>query len=214
MELAGTYPYNEQFAEQILLALNNAYSDKGSFHQYHKVYAHLFETINITSFLEIGLFLNDLPHTDLYAWAEIFPLAKIYGGDIKREQLFNQGNIETSYFDQNDQSSIDAFKAQFPIEFDVILDDASHFYGSTIKTFESLFPVVKTGGLYLIEDCAMQANGWQNTVGQLEEYFLTHGYEYKIYESRTPDKQFDPETNEPTDIDNPGDDYIFCIYKR
>lgn len=37
--------------------------------------------------------------------------------------------------------------------FDYIIDDASHINSLTIKTFEILFPTLKSGGIYVIEDC-------------------------------------------------------------
>jgi hypothetical protein len=35
---------------------------------------------------------------------------------------------------------------------DLVIDDASHFYKPTRRSFEILFPKVRTGGLYIIED--------------------------------------------------------------
>jgi hypothetical protein len=36
--------------------------------------------------------------------------------------------------------------------YDVILDDASHLWGHQLLAFEILFPAVREGGLYIIED--------------------------------------------------------------
>lgn len=35
---------------------------------------------------------------------------------------------------------------------DVVIDDASHLYGPTLASFEALFPLVRPGGVYVIED--------------------------------------------------------------
>lgn len=35
---------------------------------------------------------------------------------------------------------------------DVVIDDASHLYGATRQTFEIAFPLLRPGGLYVIED--------------------------------------------------------------
>lgn len=35
---------------------------------------------------------------------------------------------------------------------DVVIDDASHMYGQTVATFETLFPLLRPGGRYIIED--------------------------------------------------------------
>ena len=37
---------------------------------------------------------------------------------------------------------------------DLVVDDASHLYGPTKASFEILFPLLRPGGLYLIEDWA------------------------------------------------------------
>ncbi|MFP3608175.1 class I SAM-dependent methyltransferase, partial [Paraburkholderia sp. SIMBA_053] len=50
----------------------------------------------------------------------------------------------------------------------LVVDDASHFYEQTKTSFKTLFPLVRPGGLYIIEDWnwsfqdAFQAsdNGW------------------------------------------------------
>jgi hypothetical protein len=218
MKLLGTYEFDEEFAGQIYDALCAAYSDKASQHEYHKVYAHVLEGREINNFLEIGLFLNDLQHTDLNAWANIYPEANIYGGDIKESQLFNRDNIQMVYVDQNDNDSFSALKEAFPVEFDVILDDASHMYGSTINTFVNLFPVLKEGGVYLIEDCQFDhpdSNGWQQKVSSLEEYLTEEGYTYEVFQSRSPGKKMDFTGESPveTEEDAASDDYIVCIYK-
>lgn len=216
MEVAGSYAYDEEFASQIAQALNRSYSDKASMHAYHTIYAHIFQDMQISNFLEIGLFLNDLQHTDLTAWEEILPSANIYGADMKEAQLFDRGRIKMSYLDQSSSESLNALLEKFPVQFDVILDDASHMHGSTICTFEHLFPALKSGGVYLIEDCQgdhPDNNGWQQTVAGLSGYFSSNGHAFKVFQSQAPHKAIEPETGEETDVDMPSDDYIFCIYK-
>jgi predicted O-methyltransferase YrrM len=39
---------------------------------------------------------------------------------------------------------------------DLVIDDASHLYAETLSSFESLFPHVRPGGLFLIEDWQWQ----------------------------------------------------------
>ena len=168
------------------------------------------------NFLEIGLFLNELQHTDLNAWTSIFPSANIYGGDNKESQLFNSGKINMHVVDQEVAASFDAMKTEFDVEFDVIIDDASHIYANTITTFEALFPVVNTGGMYLIEDiqdAGEGANDWQQTLAQLEAYMTSEGHAYEVFQSLAPNKVIDQETQEPTDVDRVSDSYILCVYK-
>ena len=216
MKLHGTYAFNEAFATTIATALNASYSDKSSGHSYDRVFAHLLEGKTVSNFLEIGLFLNELQHTDLSAWSSIFPSAKIYGGDKKQSQLFNSGNINMHVVDQEVAASFNALKAAFAVEFDIVLDDASHVYANTIATFEALFSAVKTGGMYLIEDiqdAGEGANDWQQTLVQLQAYMTAQGHTYEVFQSLVPGKVIDIETQEPTDVDRVSDSYILCIYK-
>lgn len=216
MKMYGTYEYDEAFASQINNALNNSYSDKGSFHGYHTVYAHILKNRPILSFLEVGLFLNELPHSDIYAWAEILPSAKIYGADIKQSQLFNTDRISTYYVDQCNQDSLANLVAEIDADFDFVLDDASHFFACTIKTFEALFPRVSAGGVYLIEDIidsGFGANEWQQNIHDLESYLDSGNYSYEVFQSKQPIPVIDPESGEPTGQNYASDDYIICIYK-
>lgn len=216
MKLFGTYEYDESLASAIAEALNASYSDKASAHNYHVVYAHVLGGKTVNSFLEVGLFLNELQHTDLNAWASIFPGASIYGADRKSEQLFNSGNIQTTFVDQSDSASLDALKAAFPVEFDVVLDDASHEFAKTIATFEALFGGVASGGVYLIEDvrdAGEGGNDWQQTVAEFETYLSTGGYTYEVFQSRQPSMILDEEIGEPTEVAAASDDYVVCVYK-
>lgn len=222
MKLAETYEYDETFASQLYDALCAAYSDKAIGHGYHKVYAHVLGGRTINNFLEIGLFLNELSHTDLNAWAAVYPGANIYGADVKTAQLFNRDNIQMMYADQSDDESLTALKAAFPVEFDVILDDAQHMHGPTINTFVNLYPALKSGGVYMIEDCLVDnssSGGWQQTVAGLTEYFEENGYTYEVFQSRKPNKKRNPEyvleSEQPEFLeeDAPSDDYVICVYK-
>ena len=54
-------------------------------------------------------------------------------------------------------------KSEFPDEtLDLVVDDASHFYTETRASFEMLFPLLRPGGIYIIEDW-----GWAHWQGDL-----------------------------------------------
>lgn len=216
MKLFGTYEYDQALADSMAEALNAAYSDKASAHNYHVVYSHVLGGKTVNNFLEVGLFLNELQHTDLNAWAAVYPSAAIYGADRKSGQLFNSGNIQTTFVDQTDPASLAALKSTFDVEFDVILDDASHEFDKTVATFEALFEKVADGGVYMIEDVRDAGEGgneWQQTVAQFEAYLTAGSYTYEIFQSREPMMTVDPETNEPTETPAASDDYIICVFK-
>ncbi len=57
--------------------------------------------------------------------------------------------------DQADSAHLwEVVRDSFDGPLDLIIDDASHMYRATRKSFEALFPLLRSGGLYLIEDWA------------------------------------------------------------
>jgi hypothetical protein len=61
---------------------------------------------------------------------------------------------------------------------DVIIDDASHLYGNTRRTFEMAFPYLRPGGTYVIEDW-----GWAHWPGR--QYFAGISYVPSVLPSST-----------------------------
>ncbi|MCC5974114.1 MAG: class I SAM-dependent methyltransferase [Rubellimicrobium sp.] len=53
---------------------------------------------------------------------------------------------------------------------DLVIDDASHFYDETRASFEFLFPRLREGGLYIIEDW-----GWRNHSSDNGSYSTSYG---------------------------------------
>lgn len=108
-------------------------------------------------------------------WFEFFAPRKYVGIDLgarPKSRYFDEyastgerrGRIETHWgIAQDDATELptlidDAFGGQ-PI--DIVLDDASHLYSETKGAFELLFPLVRTGGIYIIEDWAW--SHWRGT---------------------------------------------------
>jgi hypothetical protein len=59
--------------------------------------------------------------------------------------------------DQADEHSLREIVArEFSGPLDLVIDDASHLYGPTRKSFEVLFPLLRPGGLYMVEDWAWE----------------------------------------------------------
>ncbi|GMO36043.1 MAG: class I SAM-dependent methyltransferase [Termitinemataceae bacterium] len=50
------------------------------------------------------------------------------------------------------------------IEFDIILDDGSHISKDVINTFVNMFPKIKAGGVYIVED--LHTSYWKNYGGE------------------------------------------------
>src|SRR5580658_9824704 len=98
--------------------------------------------------LEIGVFQG----ASLYTWRDYFPNARIIGVDILPACL--QFKSDRVIIELADQSNLEHL-AQLALEygpFDVIIEDGSHMWEHQIHTLRALFPFVKNGGLYFVED--------------------------------------------------------------
>jgi len=87
-------------------------------------------------------------------WKDYFQNSMIYGIDIDpRCSQSSEDRISISVGSQADQSVInEVFDKTDRSGFDIILDDGSHINSLTLKSFDLLFPMLKQGGLYIIED--------------------------------------------------------------
>lgn len=86
-------------------------------------------------------------------WADYLPNASITGVDINPASWLDNERIATYEIDQSSRESIAAFIQKHPDpNFDVIIDDGSHLPDHQQISLEMLFPHLKPGGLYFIED--------------------------------------------------------------
>ena len=115
---------------------------------YEKHFAHLRD--KEFKMLEIGV----LNGGSLEMWRNYFPKAKIVGIDINpdcRNHEQSDKNIFVRIGDQSDEKFLQDLIDEFG-EFDLILDDGSHHVDHVNKTFQYLYPKLKDGGIYFIED--------------------------------------------------------------
>ena len=123
-------------------------------------YASVFGTLAPKNVLEFGIFQGGSPAM-FSLW---FDLAKFVGIDIcppvvafdRFCQSHAVGQRIRSYYEtsQSDQASVSAIiqKEFGNTPLDAIIDDASHQYGHSRRTFEISFPYLRPGGIYVIED--------------------------------------------------------------
>ena len=145
--------------ENIFEQIKNKY--KSSKHPvYWDVYKHVFSVFDLSSefnVLEIGVDKGD----GMLQFKELFPNCSICGLDI-REDTPNSpvGNIWIG--SQTDTELLDELnKEEGP--FDIIIDDGSHVNEHQILTFEYLFPKLKPGGVYIMED--IHTSYWESHGG-------------------------------------------------
>jgi len=95
-----------------------------------------------------------LPSTNM--WLNYFVEAHITGLDISDFSWFSHPRFSFVRCDMDDRENIAAASKQFPRNFDIIIDDASHASHHQQYGFLETFKYLKPGGLYIIEDL-----GWQ-----------------------------------------------------
>ena len=120
-------------------------SDKIYHHGYHRFYDKYIKR-DVTKLLEIGI---EQGHS-VNLWLEYCPAATIYGLDIKTE-FFND-RVKIYKGDQSKDEDLQALIQNVGNDLDVILDDGSHIPEHQLFSFNKLFPYVKPGGVYIIED--------------------------------------------------------------
>lgn len=99
--------------------------------------------------LEIGVDKG----VSLKMWAEYFPNAEIVGLDRELEcKKLETDRIKIVVCDSSSEDCLKKLKEINATEFDIIIDDGSHWYWNQINTFKLLFPLLKYGGIYFVED--------------------------------------------------------------
>lgn len=149
-------------------------SDKGSTkHRYTELYHMLFSPFRnrAITFLEMGLQIGGPEHgasadrktTDLPSvrmWLEFFSRARIHGLDVSDFSWFSADRFTFHRCDMDARENIALAAAHMP-NFDIILDDASHASHHQQNAFLELFPKLKPGGLYIIEDLRWQPDAYE-----------------------------------------------------
>jgi hypothetical protein len=126
-------------------------SDKWS--SYLSYYDKLFAPIKD---LEVSLFEIGIQNGgSLETWSTYFQNGKVFVGcDINPkcgELRFDDNRIKIIVGDANTKESYDALKRLEPA-FDIIIDDGSHVSHDIIASFVQYFPLLKPGGIYIVED--------------------------------------------------------------
>lgn len=149
-------------------------SDKGSTkHRYTELYHMLFQPFinRKINFMEMGLLIggpehgidadrktSDLP--SIRMWLAYFQKAHITGLDISDFSWFKDDRFSFVRCDMDTRSSIEQATADLPT-MDIILDDASHASHHQQNAFLTLFPKLRSGGLYIIEDLRWQPQAYE-----------------------------------------------------
>ncbi|MCO1577885.1 class I SAM-dependent methyltransferase [Crossiella sp. SN42] len=146
-------------------------SDKWGIHHYTPHYPRYFEPLRDRplTILEIGIGGFDNPAAggaSLRMWKHYFPRATVYGVDLHDKTPHDQQRIHTLRADQADpRALLEVVAATGPL--DIIIDDGSHQNAHVLTTFATLFPHLREGGYYAVED--LQTSYWPRFGGTSEE---------------------------------------------
>ena len=90
------------------------------------------------------------------AWSDYFTQANgLYGLDVvdAKEACRNMPHVITAVCDQGDREELeDVVEETFGANFDIVVDDASHDTGNTLRCLGFLFGYLSKDGIYCIED--------------------------------------------------------------
>jgi hypothetical protein len=126
-------------------------TDKGSRdHQFTRAYELYFHPIrhDVRKVFEIGV----LRGASMKMWRDYFPNATIYGADIEPKTEYDSDRIKTLVADQSRREELQRLIDLHGTGYDVVLDDGGHTMEQQQVSFGYLFPHVKPGGYYVIED--------------------------------------------------------------
>jgi hypothetical protein len=135
--------------------LTKNYYNRDYRHSYTPFYSILFSFLKNQkiNFGEIGIAQN----SSIKMWREYFSNAKIYSwdGNIEIVEKAKQDNLKDVVYDYMHTEYEESIQKAFlncGVKFDVLLDDASHFFWDQIRVIRLSTNYLKTGSLLIIED--------------------------------------------------------------
>ncbi|MEU9336289.1 class I SAM-dependent methyltransferase [Streptomyces sp. NPDC048290] len=145
-------------------------ADKWGGHWYTPHYQRYFEPLRDrrVKVLEIGVGGYDAPDlggASLRMWKHYFYRGQVYGLDLYPKHGVDEPRLRTFQGDQGDPAFLTGFAAEHG-PFDIVVDDGSHFSEHVLTSFAALFPSLRPGGLYVVEDT--QSSYWPGWGGSTD----------------------------------------------
>lgn len=107
---------------------------------------------------------NQQGGASLKMWLDYLPNAEIWALDINPAKHLDTDRAKTFVVDQGSRKELGAFRdAAKGEQFDIIIDDGSHRGDHQQISLEMLWPMLKSGGLYIIEDLNDRGFGERNS---------------------------------------------------
>jgi len=139
------------YLEMDKIALEAGTDKSSAIHNYTKVYSHYFNSIKDKNFkfLEVGIYKGN----SVKFWEKYFTKADLNFIDITSENLeYTSERSKYFYLDQSNKLQLTDFIKESGSNFDIIIEDGGHTMEQQLVSFAMLFPTVKSGGLYIVED--------------------------------------------------------------
>ena len=156
-------------------------TDKVSMHSYQTMYGMFLlpAARSATHFkmLEIGLGCDQLdgPGASAILWRDLLPDAELWMADIneacvnKHADSIRALNVHALVGSQSDEHTLKRWMNESGASkdpFDVVIDDGGHLNSQILLTFDALWPSVKKGGVYFMEDLHVgRIPGYEDTRG-------------------------------------------------
>jgi hypothetical protein len=153
----------------------NYKSDKGSiYHGYLEIYEKYFtkHRTNLQNFLEIGLWEGE----SIRMWREYFTTGNLIGADILDLSHVQLPNTQIKICDQSDRNQLQQLIDDTFDTFDVIIDDGGHWQHQQQITLGFLFPYLKSGGTFVIEDLHTAGNPAYTRPGDVDTLEILHNW--------------------------------------
>jgi hypothetical protein len=172
-------------------------TDKTTWHTYETMYwAALNRVLSHSNspprMFEIGLgcFMQFGPGGSARLWKKLFPHGVIHMFEYSREcgeewERANPSVATVHYGDQGNPSDLRAAVGEL-LPFDLIVDDGSHMGSHQLISLKTLWPSVRPGGVYIVEDVHGSCTSWK-VPGQTYE---TGGREDCMHEENGSDTFF------------------------
>lgn len=142
----GSFFYQYKVLDEIGIEHETDKSSK--WHDYLRKYEMFLQSFRDKelTFLELGVFKG----CSLRMWGEYFKRGRVIGVDIDEACRGYEGNNRKVILaDLDEEENVHALKDLRPT---IVLDDASHIWTHQLMALLILFPVLPSGGIYILED--------------------------------------------------------------
>jgi len=149
------FDYSAEFAKIAQLG-EAVHTDKVTYSMYHRFYARILPLLPEGPILEIGY--GD--GASVKFWRQLFPEREYFCLDLDVE--YEEDLVHVIKCDQSSLDSLQSALSRLSSKrFALIVDDGSHHPDHQILAFNTLFPLLKDLGSYVIED--VETSFWRHT---------------------------------------------------